>query len=67
MFCYTVNNCPTYWFNEIADWLKADRKCGQGYQIKKTGNRKSRAETLESPADTEDNNAALRKGAEPHG
>ena len=57
-----------------ADWPKADRNCGQGYQTKKTlrtgRTEQNTAETPElpdKPEDAEDNYAALRKGTKPHG
>ena len=55
-----------------ADWPKADRKNGWGYQTKKTLRKEqSRDATVTSElpdkaADAEDNYAALRKGTEPH-
>ena len=49
------------------DWPKAGRKCGQGYQTKKTLGTGRTERVPDKPEEAEDNYAALRKDTEPCG
>ena len=55
--CHMAHNCLRYWFNKYADWVKADRKCGEGYQSMKSlwmGRTKQRCHSHTGEVDVED-------------